>query len=166
VAVQLAYGFGSGGIPGLEPGVTDLAVVILLYTLAAYRPRWTSLTGLAACLAGAAVAIARYAPLHVADAGAILLLTIAAVGLTLLAAWVLGDSTAYRRAHCRSLEDRLVVAERARDLEAKRAHAVDESAARLRRIERDLHDGAQIRLAALAMTLGELKPGFDIIRRV
>src|SRR5882757_4893662 len=43
-------------------------------TLAANRPRWTSLTGLAACLAGAAVAIARYAPLHVADAGAILLL--------------------------------------------------------------------------------------------
>jgi len=30
VAVQLAYGLGSGGIPGLEPGVTDLAVVILL----------------------------------------------------------------------------------------------------------------------------------------
>jgi hypothetical protein len=28
---------------------------------------------------------------------------------------------------------------------------------RLRWIERDLHDGAQVRLTALAMTLGELK---------
>jgi signal transduction histidine kinase len=31
---------------------------------------------------------------------------------------------------------------------------VDDSAALLRRLERDLHDGAQIRLATLAMTLG------------
>jgi signal transduction histidine kinase len=31
---------------------------------------------------------------------------------------------------------------------------VDDSAAQLRRVERDLHDGAQIRLAALAMSLG------------
>jgi signal transduction histidine kinase len=38
---------------------------------------------------------------------------------------------------------------------------VDESAARLRRIERDLHDGAQVRLAALAMTLGEIKESLD-----
>jgi histidine kinase len=31
----------------------------------------------------------------------------------------------------------------------------------LRRIERDLHDGAQVRLAALAMTLGEIKESLD-----
>jgi signal transduction histidine kinase len=35
-----------------------------------------------------------------------------------------------------------------------RARAVDESAATLRRIERDLHDGAQVQLVALAMKLG------------
>jgi signal transduction histidine kinase len=34
---------------------------------------------------------------------------------------------------------------------------VEESAARLRGIERDLHDGAQVRLTALAMALGEIK---------
>ncbi len=43
--------------------------------------------------------------------------------------------------------------ERVRDLEQKRAHAVDGSAARLRRIERDLHDGAQAQLIAVAMKL-------------
>jgi signal transduction histidine kinase len=43
---------------------------------------------------------------------------------------------------------------RVRELEQKRAHAVDDSAARLRRIERDLHDGAQAQMVAVAMKLG------------
>jgi signal transduction histidine kinase len=49
------------------------------------------------------------------------------------------------------------LAERVRDLEQARAVAVDDSAALLRQVERDLHDGAQIRLAALAMHLGMAK---------
>jgi signal transduction histidine kinase len=43
---------------------------------------------------------------------------------------------------------------RVRNLEHTRALAVDDAAAQLRRVERDLHDGAQIRLATLAMHLG------------
>ena len=45
-------------------------------------------------------------------------------------------------------------AERIRALEETRARAVDDSAARLRSIERDLHDGTQAQLVALAMKLG------------
>jgi signal transduction histidine kinase len=48
-------------------------------------------------------------------------------------------------------------ARRLADLERTRALAVDDAAARLRRLERDLHDGAQIRLATLAMNLGMAK---------
>lgn len=44
--------------------------------------------------------------------------------------------------------------ERVHDLEQTRAHAVDGSAARLRRIKRDLHDGAQAQMVAVAMKLG------------
>jgi signal transduction histidine kinase len=44
--------------------------------------------------------------------------------------------------------------QRVRELEQTRAHAVDDSAARLRRIERDLHDGAQAQMVAVAMKLG------------
>jgi signal transduction histidine kinase len=44
--------------------------------------------------------------------------------------------------------------ERVRELEQSRALAVDDSAARLRRIERDLHDGAQAQMVAVAMKLG------------
>jgi signal transduction histidine kinase len=53
--------------------------------------------------------------------------------------------------------DSAVLAERVRALEQTRAHAVDDSAAKLRSIERDLHDGAQAQLVALAMKLGLAK---------
>ncbi|MBF9129711.1 sensor domain-containing protein [Plantactinospora sp. S1510] len=68
--------------------------------------------------------------------------------------------------HCVLLLDRLLIRallgptsldDRLTDLEETRAHAVDDSAALLRRIERDLHDGAQAQLVALAMKLGMAK---------
>ena len=152
---QAVCGFRQAPERALEPTVTDLAILVLLYTLAAYRPRRESLAGLALCLAGSAIAIRGWTPGH--QAVSLLLITVAAAGATFTGTWVLGDSVRYRRAYYRSLEDKLAAAERARDLETKRAQAVDESAARLRRIERDLHDGAQVRLTALAMVLGEIK---------
>jgi signal transduction histidine kinase len=50
--------------------------------------------------------------------------------------------------------DRTTLAQRVQQLTASRAETVDTSAAELRRIERDLHDGAQARLVALGMSLG------------
>jgi signal transduction histidine kinase len=47
--------------------------------------------------------------------------------------------------------------DRVRDLEQTRALAVDDAAATLRRIERDLHDGTQARLVALAMDLAMMR---------
>src|SRR5262249_40992178 len=51
--------------------------------------------------------------------------------------------------------------ERIRNLERTRGRAVDDSAAALRRIERDLHDGAQARLVTVAMDLGLAKEALD-----
>ncbi len=51
--------------------------------------------------------------------------------------------------------------ERVQVLTETRADAVDHSAAELRRIERDLHDGAQARLVALSMNLGMVDDLFD-----
>jgi signal transduction histidine kinase len=63
--------------------------------------------------------------------------------------------------HANNLDRRLIAgllgpspAHRVRELEQTRASAVDDSAARLRRIERDLHDGAQAQMVAVAMKLG------------
>jgi signal transduction histidine kinase len=179
-AAQIAFGVQTGG-PGpvfaLQPTNADVAILVLLYTLAAYRPRPVSIAGLVICLLGSAVAIARWSPAHGAHPGGALFAAAAGLGGVTLTAWVLGDSVAYRyrRVYYASLEERAAraeaerdaqariaaAAERARELQDRRARAVDESAARLRRIERDLHDGAQVRLAALAMTLGEIKENLE-----
>lgn len=50
--------------------------------------------------------------------------------------------------------DHALLTERISTLESSRAGAVDVQEAELRRIERDLHDGAQARLVALGMSLG------------
>jgi signal transduction histidine kinase len=94
-----------------------------------------------------------------------------------VAAWVLGDSVAYRyrRARFAALEERAArleaerdaqariaaAAERERELMQRRARVVEGAEARMRGIERDLHDGAQVRLAALAMALGEIKENLE-----
>jgi len=179
-AAQIVFGVETGGqaqVFALQPTNADLAILVLLYTLAAYRPRPVSIAGLVLCLLGSAAAITRWSPAHGPHPADALFAAVAGVGGLTLAAWVLGDSVAYRyrRAYYASLEDRAArleaerdaqarvaaAAERARELQERRARAVDESAARLRRIERDLHDGAQVRLAALAMTLGEIKENLE-----
>jgi signal transduction histidine kinase len=50
---------------------------------------------------------------------------------------------------------------RVADLAESRADVVDHSAAELRRLERDLHDGPQARLVALSMNLGMADEAFD-----
>jgi signal transduction histidine kinase len=154
-------------------GAADLAIAVLLYTVAAYRPRRVSVSALVVCLLGVALAVSRWAPVYGPGPHPAAPLLGATGGLAgvALTAWVLGDSMAYRRGYYAALEDRATrleaerdaqariaaAAERARVLQERRALAVDESAARLRRIERDLHDGAQVRLTALALALGEIK---------
>jgi signal transduction histidine kinase len=53
----------------------------------------------------------------------------------------------------RALDD-LMSGPRVRELERSRALVVDDAAARLRRIEQDLHDGAQAQMVAVVMKLG------------
>ncbi|MEU6390297.1 sensor domain-containing protein [Streptomyces sp. NPDC046939] len=87
---------------------------------------------------------------------------LAAVLATALLATGLFVTPALLRAHF--LLTRYVLApatgqleERVRTLTASRRDAVDTSAAELRRIERDLHDGAQARLVAVGMDLGTVE---------
>ena len=51
--------------------------------------------------------------------------------------------------------------QRVADLTESRADVVDHSAAELRRLERDLHDGTQARLVALSMSLGMADEAFE-----
>jgi len=113
----------------------DLAIVVLLYTLAAYRPRRQSVAGLAVTLLGSAVALTMGTPvtgirnLHMLAGGMVVF------GGAALAAWVLGDSMRYRRAYYLALEDRAARLERERDAQARLGAAAERA-----RIARELHD--------------------------
>ncbi|MEV5206674.1 sensor domain-containing protein [Micromonospora sp. NPDC053740] len=78
----------------------------------------------------------------------------AGAAMLLVAPWVTRAVTSVDDWLIRGLLGPGRLAQRVHDLELTRALAVDDSAAMLRRLERDLHDGAQIRLATLAMNLG------------
>jgi signal transduction histidine kinase len=111
-----------------------------------------------ACVAAPAVAVAAPSGSPLGDAsalvlagvcvGGILLAVVAlavtrglAIGMATMATWLLAP------------DERAILAARVDTLEATRAAAVESADARLRRLERDLHDGAQHRLAYIAMEL-------------
>ncbi|MEV0121047.1 sensor domain-containing protein [Streptomyces sp. NPDC050703] len=83
----------------------------------------------------------------------------AATGLlvTLATPWILRALTTVDRVLVAGLLGPSRLASRVVELESDRGVVVDTAAADLRRIERDLHDGAQARLVALAMDLGLAK---------
>ena len=83
----------------------------------------------------------------------------AVVGLlfTLATPWIVRALTTVDRLMVHGLLGPSRLATRVVELESDRGVVVDTAAADLRRIERDLHDGAQARLVALAMDLGLAK---------
>ncbi|MFF9484833.1 sensor histidine kinase [Streptomyces sp. NPDC014676] len=83
----------------------------------------------------------------------------AGVGLlfTLATPWIVRALTMVDRVMVHGLLGPSRLATRVVELESDRGVVVDTAAADLRRIERDLHDGAQARLVALAMDLGLAK---------
>ncbi|MFJ2201593.1 sensor histidine kinase [Streptomyces violaceusniger] len=79
----------------------------------------------------------------------------------LLTPWVMRALTSVDRIMVAGLLGPSRLASRVWELESDRGTVVDTAAADLRRIERDLHDGAQARLVALAMDLGLAKEKLD-----
>ncbi len=76
------------------------------------------------------------------------------IGMVLAAPWAARACCFADRLLMRAMLAPNDLAQRVANLEETRALAVQDSAALLRRLERDLHDGAQIRLVTLAMNLG------------
>ncbi len=121
-----------------RPLLSDLSILVLLYSLAAYSTRRNSLIGLGICVFGSAMEVLRLQfllPTHVtSEAGWLTIFAVAFVGPSLIA-WVLGDSTRYRRAYYINLEERAARLERDRDTHAQIAAAAERA-----RIARELHD--------------------------
>ncbi|WP_406862488.1 sensor domain-containing protein [Streptomyces sp. HUAS MG47] len=94
----------------------------------------------------------------VLDSSAELALTsLVGLALVLVTPWILRGLTFVDRLMVSGLLGPSRLASRVSELETDRGVVVDTAAADLRRIERDLHDGAQARLVALAMDLGAAK---------
>jgi signal transduction histidine kinase len=119
-----------------RPVLPDLAILILLYTLAAYSTRRDSVTGLAICLFGSAAELLELRlPLFIPSRWEMVVFGYLMFAGPCLIAWVLGDSTRYRRAYYANLEERAARLERDRDTHAQIAAAAERA-----RIARELHD--------------------------
>jgi signal transduction histidine kinase len=130
----------------LQLAVAGLAVIGICWLGGVFCltfPAWRTL-GLGSALGGTALA---------SLSGSFTLLPLGVV-LLLAGPWAMHGLTEADRWLMRGLLGPGLSASRIRALEQSRALVVDDSAARLRTIERDLHDGTQAQLVALAMKLG------------
>jgi signal transduction histidine kinase len=114
---------------------SDVALLVLIYTVAAYRPRRDSAVVLALYSAGSIIAAITWGPVRGIDLVELIgFVSVLFFGSAVIA-WVLGDSMRYRRGYYAALEDR------AARLEAERhAQAGIAAAAERARIARELHD--------------------------
>jgi signal transduction histidine kinase len=113
---------------GLRLG-TDVALLVALYTVAAWEPRGRALAAAAVLEVGALLAAVRFAP-----AGDVLTSLVFLSGLV-AAAFFIGTTVQTRRAYLGALVDRAARAERERDQQARLAATAERA-----RIARELHD--------------------------
>ncbi|WP_033212628.1 sensor histidine kinase [Kitasatospora phosalacinea] len=128
-------------------------------------PAWLVATPLRLALDGEQVNVLKVWQLH--DPGPAWAVTAAGAVLLALAGYPLAVAAGARAALARLLTGGQ---ERVGELVRSRARLVDAFEAERRRIERDLHDGAQQRLVALSMSLGlarlDAPPGGPLSRRL
>ncbi|MGW6175409.1 sensor histidine kinase [Arthrobacter sp. NPDC055138] len=120
-----------------EPVPAHVFVLVTVYSLAAYGPRWASLGGLVLALLGGVMFVVRYGITDPFTGGTApyYLLSLVAVDALVLACWMFGDLVRNRRLTVRALEDR------ARRLEVERQQERDLAAADERsHIAREMHD--------------------------
>ena len=140
----LALGVASGlavAALGLSPIVLGLAILVAVYSVAAYGTRWVSLAGLAAAELGS-VAV-QLTP------GRFQAPTVVSNALVIGAAWLLGHFVGVRRAYTARLEERTAELEQAREELARRA--VTEERLRL---ARELHDVVAHAMSVIAVQSG------------
>jgi signal transduction histidine kinase len=139
LALSVASGLAVAAL-GVPPVVLGLAILVAVYSVAAYGGRWVSLAGLAAAELGSAAV--QLTP------GRFQAPTVVSNGLVLAAAWLLGHFVGVRRAHTARLEQTAEL-ERARAELARRA-VVEE---RLR-LARELHDVVAHSISVIAVQSG------------
>ena len=139
LGISVASGLAVAAL-GVPPFVLGVAILVAVYSVAAYGDRWVSLAGLAAAAVG--LAAVQLTP------GRVQAPTVVSNGLVIGAAWLLGHFVGVRRAYTARLE-RTAELERARAELARRA-VVEE---RLR-LARELHDVVAHSISVIAVQSG------------
>ncbi|TDK24539.1 sensor histidine kinase [Arthrobacter crusticola] len=134
-------------LAGIDPTPAQIVILVTVYTLAAYAPRWASLGGLGLALLGAAAGMVRYGAIlgvggggsltlfGVGGGGSLFLISLILIESLVLLAWTMGDLARSRRRAYQALEDRT------RRLEVERQQERDLAAADERsHIAREMHD--------------------------
>jgi signal transduction histidine kinase len=119
---------------GVSPTLlfADVAVLPMIYALAAYSPRWAGQAGLGIGLFGAVLAGLRYYSPGAQDG---LLASVVTGGVAVVAAWALGNLRRARVQRLAALEERARLLELERDQEMRLAAQTERA-----RIARELHD--------------------------
>jgi signal transduction histidine kinase len=147
LAVSVASGLAVAAL-GVPVIILGPAILVAVYSVAAYGDRWVSLAGLAAVeLGSAAVQLTEVrfeSP------------TVLSNGLIFAAAWLLGHFVGVRRAYTARLEERTAeLEERTAELERARAELARRAVAEERlRLARELHDVVAHSISVIAVQSG------------
>ena len=119
----------------------DIFVLAMVYSLAAFAPRWASLAGLGLALIGGVLFLLRYFIILTPevrlglDALVAITISVVAVDAVVLVSWTFGDLTRTRRLAVQALQDRAHRLEVEREQERELAAADERS-----HIAREMHD--------------------------
>jgi signal transduction histidine kinase len=111
----------------------DTAALVMVYSLAAYAPQWASRAGLVTGLVAAGLAALRYYSSSYQPASLVVLA--GTIGVTVVAAWALGDLRRTRLQQLSGLQERARLLELERDQEMRLAATAERA-----RIAREMHD--------------------------
>ncbi|MFD9206474.1 sensor histidine kinase [Streptomyces sioyaensis] len=122
---------------GIQPNISDVAMLVIAYTVASAPavPRWASRCALAGALLSPALTFWRYAYDDEYRPVSLNLVLVGLLTVPFVLAWVLGDSMRTRRAYWAQLEERAARLEKEREAQSRIAVAAERA-----RIARELHD--------------------------
>jgi signal transduction histidine kinase len=112
--------------------LSNFAVLLMIYALAAYAPQWAGRAGLVTGLFGALLAALRY---FSANAGDAFVISAGYIAVAVVAAWALGNLRRARMQRSAALEERAQLLDVERDQEMRLAATTERA-----RIARELHD--------------------------
>jgi signal transduction histidine kinase len=147
LAVCVATGLAVAAI-GLPPVVLGVAILVAVYSVAAYADRWVALAGLAAAELGSAAV--QLSPGRFEQS------TVVSNALVIGAAWLLGHFVGVRRAYTARLEERTAeLQERTAQLDQAREELARRAVTEERlRLARELHDVVAHAMSVIAVQSG------------